>query len=678
MKAKRLYPFLVLCLLFFPVSRGSTDTFDPGDSPGPPLLVGHITHLEGQLLRYVPEDQDWVATVKDSPFGLDDTLYTGRNSRAEIILPNGIWIRLNGQTQIQIIALEEESTEIDLYSGTARFYHQGSGTMKVYTPFGYVLASPGTVFDLHSREKVAEVLALRGELEFMPAGSQAKYRVAAGAPALVAEGRQVFSGSPAAEPRWQAWNLARDQASARYRDYPGESARYLPPELEYQAPILDENGRWEQVPYQGEVYYFWRPFHVGSGWAPFTVGRWTVWYDDPCWIPAEPFGYVTHHYGNWLLIRGFWYWAPPIARTRIRPLRVSLFPIAWAWYPGRVAWIHHSATIGWIPLAPHEPYYCRRHWGPRAVVVKNQNAPPINLGRYHHADQAVTVHRNNFFAVTNYRPVRLPPPKRENIVKDFRPLPVLDRPFLAQADPLRQKNHFTPATIREKPGPASMDRIRFNQARFQETERTNKIPEPPAAEGVPLKSSPALKPAIRPPVTQAPGSVRDKSQAERFRRTPAIPPALREDSVSVGLPRAVPGDGLPSKRLAPPGSSPGLEREGKKIPPEAIKTVPSRQRTLELQDPPEIRQREIPERKKEPAAPPIIREEQSLREVYRVPAVRSETPGDYPVKKGRSIIERFESSDRMENAEPGVRPSREFSPRGKERSGEKGGNGKER
>jgi hypothetical protein len=33
--------------------------------------VGRISHVEGQLWRYVPEEDDWVATVQDAPFGSD-------------------------------------------------------------------------------------------------------------------------------------------------------------------------------------------------------------------------------------------------------------------------------------------------------------------------------------------------------------------------------------------------------------------------------------------------------------------------------------------------------------------------------------------------------------------------------------------------------------------------------
>ena len=137
--------------------------FNSDDSTGPPILVGHVTLVEGQLLRYVPEEQDWAATVKDAPFGLEDTLYTTKNSRAEIILPNRTWIRINGQTQIQLIAAQSDLTEVDVFTGTARFYHQGSqGIIKTFTPFGYVLAPAGAVFDLLVGENSVEVFSPSG------------------------------------------------------------------------------------------------------------------------------------------------------------------------------------------------------------------------------------------------------------------------------------------------------------------------------------------------------------------------------------------------------------------------------------------------------------------------------------------------------------------------------------
>ena len=83
-------------------------------------------------------------------------------------------------------------------------------------------------------------------------------------------------------------------------------------ELRDDAYDLDRNGRWEKVYYEGRYRRLWRPTRVAPGWQPFTSGRWTVWYGDNVWIPEEPFGYVTHHYGNWVFVNSAWYWAPPV------------------------------------------------------------------------------------------------------------------------------------------------------------------------------------------------------------------------------------------------------------------------------------------------------------------------------------------------------------------------------
>ena len=58
------------------------------------VLVGRISHVEGELLRYVPEDEDWVATVKDTPVGKDDVFYAEEEVKAEFIIHNNTWIRI--------------------------------------------------------------------------------------------------------------------------------------------------------------------------------------------------------------------------------------------------------------------------------------------------------------------------------------------------------------------------------------------------------------------------------------------------------------------------------------------------------------------------------------------------------------------------------------------------------
>ena len=170
---------LVLILLFAaaPIASSQPDPPREEESQQKPVLVGRISHVEGQLLRYIPSEKDWVATREDAPFGLDDALYSNEKGKAEFIMPNNTWVRIDGDTQIQMIRLEEDLTEMDLASGTARFYNKSStGLIKATIPFGYVVAGPQTTFDLCVGDKSAEVIALNGKVDFVHPSGEANMK----------------------------------------------------------------------------------------------------------------------------------------------------------------------------------------------------------------------------------------------------------------------------------------------------------------------------------------------------------------------------------------------------------------------------------------------------------------------------------------------------------------------
>jgi len=147
----------------------------------PGLVVGRIYHIEEDLLRYVPEEKDWVATVPDAPFGAGDTLFSGSDGMAELIIPNGVWIRAGNVTQIQFIALDADLAEMDVASGTVRIYGKGQAAVKVTSPFGYVQADPGTIFDVYVGENSIEVVAIKGTASFVHSAAGERYDGGAGA-----------------------------------------------------------------------------------------------------------------------------------------------------------------------------------------------------------------------------------------------------------------------------------------------------------------------------------------------------------------------------------------------------------------------------------------------------------------------------------------------------------------
>jgi len=452
----------------------------------PAMVVGRIFYIEGDLLRYVPAEKDWVAVVRDAPFGTEDTLYSGSRGLAELIVPNGTWIRIGSSTQIQFIALDTDLAEMDVASGVARFYNKSSDTViKATSPFGYVLAYPGTVFDFYVGENSVEVVAVRGKVSFVHSATEAKYDAAAGSPSILADQQQVSSGEGTVDPDWNRWNTVRENFWASKARMRGRSVEYLPPNLGDESYALDENGSWESVPYEGTSRWFWRP-RVAVGWSPFTVGRWTDWYGDQTWIPAEPFGYVTHHYGNWVYVRNYWYWAPPVVSVRVG---FPLLDVGFYWYPGRVSWIHTGTYVGWVPLAPRETYYCYRPWGgPHVVVVNNVNITQININvrNYAYVNRAIVVNQNNFYGVNNYTKVRVTNINPTTIINNYRAAPVVNNAVINNYTTIKQRYNYTTVKVNEKPHNAVINRIQQNETTIHEgkkekasvvQERVKSIPE---------------------------------------------------------------------------------------------------------------------------------------------------------------------------------------------------------
>ncbi len=445
---------LVLCAVWAPA------VFAQGGTSEEPVLVGRVTLIEGQLLRYIYAEQDWVATVKDAPFGLDDAVYSDDTGKAEFKLPNGVWVRAGSDTQIQLLALREDLTEIDVASGTVRFYNKSQkAVVKATTPFGYVLAKPGCAFDLYVGDESAEVISLNGSVDFVIGEGESRYVVVAGERSIISDGRVAAEGDGQVNADWDEWNLKREELWTQRVQVKGESVDNLPLELHEDAYELDQSGRWEQVYYDGRYRKLWRPTAVSAGWQPFMDGRWTVWHKDNVWIPGESFGYVTHHYGNWVLVNSSWYWAPP-AEVKAGSIDRNAY-----WYPGRVSWVHSDSNVGWVPLAPRETYYSHNYWGPATVEI-GERREEIGVDRLAYAGSAVVVARGSLYSVNSYSGVRVPNIQRTTIITNYRAAPVMSDRVIPNYNAIRNRYVYNTnlALLAAKPHEAVEARIKRNLA----------------------------------------------------------------------------------------------------------------------------------------------------------------------------------------------------------------------
>jgi hypothetical protein len=429
------------------------------------VFVGRVSDVEGEMLRYVHEKKDWVPTVKDSPFGREDALYLGANSRAEFLMPNETWIRAGADTQIQMIALKEDLTEVDVAAGIARFIDRSrKAVVKATTPFGYATGSPGSVFDVYVGGESVEVVAIKGKVQFVHDVDGAKYNVIPGSLSILADNRQAAAGEGKVYAAWDDWNIARDSILKRNIETRGESVNHLPVGIREDSATLDRYGRWENVDYAGEYREAWHPTNVEEGWSPYSVGHWTDWYGDYTWIPYEPFGYVTHHYGYWFRTNDCWYWSPPVASPA---WEAPCWGIGFGWYPGRVGWVYSASAIGWFPLLPWEPYYAFNWWGPWGFAVYRPELIGINLNRYRQWDHAVTVSRENFHNVTTYSRTRLTGVNTGTVSSGFRPAPVVSNSVLGNAGDPGGRYSYTNAAAHFQPGPNVTSRVAGNQAAFR-------------------------------------------------------------------------------------------------------------------------------------------------------------------------------------------------------------------
>ena len=326
---------------------------------------------------------EWVTATPNQPFSVGDRIYTRDNSHASLAFSGRNFARLDPNTSLDVVSLEDRRTQLALRDGSAMFevgYLAPNELFEVATPYGAVnFDQPGLYnlgFDNNGGVLVsvlsglARVVGQSGSGEISKGEMLTLVGQAAAELALSRLNDQDAGNQVDDYYRYQYPN-SYDGRYNNYDAYLSDPYYYDPyrSNASYQHASssipgindLDYYGDWQNVAGYGNA---WRP-RVDSGWVPYQQGQWTNDYPyGPTWVSSEPWGYAPYHYGRWTNVNNQWYWIPDGVKTTP------------TYAPALVGFVNlnDGNQIGWVPLGPgdiYAPRYYDANWQPRYLTRAN-------------------------------------------------------------------------------------------------------------------------------------------------------------------------------------------------------------------------------------------------------------------------------------------------------------------
>jgi hypothetical protein len=359
------------------------------------------------------QTEEWIRATENQPVSVGDRIYTRDNSRTSLAFTGRNFARLNPNTSLDVLALNDERTQLALRDGSAVFdvgYLDEGDLFEVATPYGAVDFQQPGLYNVGIDNGQVLVSVLSGLAQVVGLGGSGQ----------VSKGEMLtLLGQTAADvvlsqiDGRDAGYLVDDYYGyqypryydGRYRDYNAylSDPYYFDPyrrNASYQYANsyipglydLDYYGDWQNVNGYG---YAWSP-RVDSGWMPYQSGYWMNDYPyGPTWVSSEPWGYAPYHYGRWAFVGDRWYWVPEA--TNVTPV----------YSPALVAFVPFSGNdVGWVPLGPGDvyvPHYYNTSWQPYYLTRDDLYQRGVNLN----VPGAVTVvSADDFFRGDDWRRAR--------------------------------------------------------------------------------------------------------------------------------------------------------------------------------------------------------------------------------------------------------------------------------
>jgi hypothetical protein len=321
------------------------------DQPG--QAVARLSVINGEASVRRGDSGDWVAAVLNAPLMVGDSVSVAAGGSAELQLDFADFVRIAGDSEVRISALENGRDQIQMAKGliTYSVLRETNVQPEISTPAVAVRPLRQTAVRVEvAPDGGTRIIVRKGDVE--ASTHRGTERIHEGNMMLVrgsAEDPEYQVASAAVRDQWDNWNDQRDSFLDR-----AQSNRYLSQDITG-GEDLDASGRWGYDPAYGNV---WTP-NVAPGWAPYSNGEW-VWEDyyGWTWVDYDPWGWAPFHYGSWYFRTG----------------------LGWSWFPGQRFghyWYHPAmvgffgfgggagfgfGNVGWVPLAPFEAF--RPWYGP--------------------------------------------------------------------------------------------------------------------------------------------------------------------------------------------------------------------------------------------------------------------------------------------------------------------------
>ena len=308
MHKKFLLPALLLTFLWGCASLAWADSL---------ARAGRVAKVIGDVWLQEPQTRSWTLVERNQTISEGDQVRTGAQGRVNVrIGSTSLW--LDTLTELQFARLDEEIALLRLVTGEIGLRlrtPQAVNEYRVQTQQGVVMAESEGLYRVAQTRGATQLATLQGRARFdadptrpvqrawLRAGEQAEFW---GTDVAHTENQPLSRGA------FGDWLLEQDRMDSGLGS---ESMGMASPEMTG-VEVLDQNGRWEQVPEYGAV---WIPYNVASDWAPYRFGNW-VWTTRWGWTWRDdaPWGFAPFHYGSWVQMNGRWGWAP--GRFGSRPL----------------------------------------------------------------------------------------------------------------------------------------------------------------------------------------------------------------------------------------------------------------------------------------------------------------------------------------------------------------------